>query len=245
MSTGRHYSYDWFSGDGSGLIGNQTWTVRDLNGDRKLDLVVLREGTGTYDDVFGTGSNRYWKVYLNTGTGFGTTSTTWMLPAGGYIDAGHNYSFASTSYTGSSLLGNQGWQVLDINGDAKADLVVLTEGTGTYNEPFGSGSTRYWKAYLNSATGLATRAAIGLGNLEVFPNPAQHVFTLRLPALAGERTVNLTLVNSLGQVVQTRSIELTADGTDIQVDVRMLAAGLYTMRVQAGAQAAAQQVVVD
>lgn len=96
-----------------------------------------------------------------------------------------------------------------------------------------------------SATGLATRAALGAGSLEVFPNPAQRAFSLRLPALGGERTARLTLLNSLGQAVHTRSLELHPGGTEAQVDVSTLAAGLYTVRVQAGSQTAAQQVVVE
>lgn len=246
VSTGRQYSFNWFSGEGSGLIGNQTWAVRDLDGDRKPDLVVLREGTGTYDDVFGTGSTRYWKVYLNTGTGYATTTTTWSLPAGGYLTTAHNYSFASlaaASYSG--IAGSQTWAVLDINGDAKSDLVVLTERNSAYDEPFGTGTGRYWKAYLNSATGLATRPALGGGSVELFPNPAAHTFTLRLPALGTERTARLTLLNTLGQTVQTRDVALRPGGTDAQVDVSALAAGLYTVRVQAGGQTAAQQVVVE
>lgn len=96
-----------------------------------------------------------------------------------------------------------------------------------------------------SATGLATRAALGAGSLEVFPNPAQRAFTLRLPALAGERTAQLTLLNSLGQQVLSRSLGLNPAGTQAEVDVSALAAGLYTLRIAAGGHTAAQQVVVE
>ena len=94
-------------------------------------------------------------------------------------------------------------------------------------------------------TTTAARAALGAGSVEVFPNPAQHAFTLRLPALAAERTAQFTLLNSLGQSVQTRSLGLAAAGTQTQVDVSSLAAGLYTLRVQAGSQVASQQVAVQ
>ena len=123
--------------------------------------------------------------------------------------------------------------------------MVLTERNSAYDEPFGTGAGRYWKAYLNSATGLATRTALGGSSVELFPNPAARAFTLRLPALGTERTARLTLLNSLGQAVQTRDVALRPSGTDAQVDVSALAAGLYTVRVQAGDQTAAQQVVVE
>lgn len=96
-----------------------------------------------------------------------------------------------------------------------------------------------------SATGLATRTALGGGTVELFPNPAARAFTLRLPALGTERTAQLTLLNNLGQAVHTRELALRPGGTDAQVDVSALAAGLYTVRVQAGDQTAAQQVVVE
>lgn len=94
-------------------------------------------------------------------------------------------------------------------------------------------------------TTTAARPALGAGSVEVFPNPAQRAFTLRLPAMAAERTAQLTLLNSLGQSVQTRSLDLAAAGAQTQVDVSGLAPGLYTLRVQAGSQMASQQVAVQ
>lgn len=96
-----------------------------------------------------------------------------------------------------------------------------------------------------SGTGLATRAALGLGSLEVFPNPAHQRVTLRLPALTGEPTARLTLLNSLGQVVQSRALNLQTAGTEAHLDVQALRAGLYTVRVVAGSHTAARQVVVE
>ena len=96
-----------------------------------------------------------------------------------------------------------------------------------------------------SATGLATQAVIGAGALEVFPNPASRQFTLQLPALSGERSAEVTLLNSLGQAVQTRTIQLSPTGTNAQIELGALPAGLYTVRVQAGNQVASRQVVVQ
>ncbi len=94
-------------------------------------------------------------------------------------------------------------------------------------------------------TNLAARTALGTGSLEVFPNPAQRAFTLRLPALAAERTAQVTLFNSLGQQVQARLLELVPAGTQTQIDISTLSSGLYTLRVQAGSHTAAQQVAVE
>ena len=91
----------------------------------------------------------------------------------------------------------------------------------------------------------ATRSALGAGSLAVFPNPAQGAFTLRLPALGAERQAQVCLFNSLGQQLQAQVLELSPAGTQAQVDVSNLAAGLYTVRVQAGSQVATQQVAVN
>jgi hypothetical protein len=96
-----------------------------------------------------------------------------------------------------------------------------------------------------SATGLATTTALGAGILEVFPNPAAHTFTLQLPALGSERTATMTLLNGLGQVVHTRSIALNPTGTQSQVALPALPAGLYRVRVQAGHQVASRPLIVE
>jgi len=145
----------------SRTVGSQSWSVLDMNGDTRPDLVVLTEGNGTFNEPFGTGAtDRYWKVYLNTGAGYATTATNWTLPTGGYIAAGtgHLFSFNALAYASTAYTGNQSWSVLDMNGDARPDLVVLTEGTGIYNDVFGMGTTRYWKVYLNTGTGFSTTA---------------------------------------------------------------------------------------
>ncbi|MBO0359422.1 T9SS type A sorting domain-containing protein [Hymenobacter sp. BT186] len=92
---------------------------------------------------------------------------------------------------------------------------------------------------------LSNKDAIGAGTLSVFPNPAHQDFTLRLPAIAGQRTAQLTLINTLGQQVQSRTIQLSAAGTDTQMDVSNLAKGIYTLRVQTADQVATKQISVE
>ncbi|RTQ47225.1 T9SS type A sorting domain-containing protein [Hymenobacter gummosus] len=92
----------------------------------------------------------------------------------------------------------------------------------------------------------AKREELGAGLLNVFPNPAvDGKFTVSLPAIANERTAQVSLLNNLGQQVLTRSVQLNAAGTNAEVNVSSLAKGLYTLRVQAGSQMATKQVVVE
>lgn len=98
---------------------------------------------------------------------------------------------------------------------------------------------------LGPSTPTATRAALGNGGLVAFPNPASRAFTLSLPAVAGARTAAVALFNSLGQQVQARTLNLAPTGTQAQLDVSALAPGFYTVRVQAGGQAASLPIVLQ
>jgi hypothetical protein len=92
---------------------------------------------------------------------------------------------------------------------------------------------------------LSTRNAALEQAVSVFPNPAHQDFTLRLPAMAGQRTAQLTLINALGQQVQSRTVQLNAAGTDTQMNVSGLAKGIYTLRIQTAEQVATKQVSVE
>ena len=93
---------------------------------------------------------------------------------------------------------------------------------------------------------LASAAALGAGIFSVFPNPAHRAASLVLPAVPGAAQARLTLLNALGQAVRAVAIPLAATGeTRAALDLSGVAPGLYTLRVQAGAQAASQRLVVE
>lgn len=48
--------------------GSQSWSVNDLNGDHKIDLIVCAQLQGGNVTSFSPTSNQYWKIYLNTST---------------------------------------------------------------------------------------------------------------------------------------------------------------------------------
>ncbi|RZK13173.1 MAG: T9SS type A sorting domain-containing protein [Flavobacterium sp.] len=161
---GINYSFDKISQTTGAAydLGSQSWTVMDMNGDSKPDMVVYNENMAAGDAwVYGSGSNRYWKVYLNTGSGFSPTATNWTLPAGGHTDNGINYSFNKIAQTTGAAydLGSQSWTVMDMNGDSKLDLVVYNENMAAGDAlVYGSGSNRYWKVYLNTTSGFSSTA---------------------------------------------------------------------------------------
>ncbi|MDB5234727.1 MAG: Muc19 precursor [Hymenobacter sp.] len=125
-----------------------------------------------------------------------------------------------------------------------APLVVtgLTAGTRYYLAVSGfSGSDTQGAFTISTSTLLGTRNANDAA-LAVFPNPsATGQLTLRL-ATGFAATGTVELLNALGQTVKRQS--LTA-ASEQQVLTRGLAAGLYTLRVQAGTEVLTRKVVLQ
>ncbi|WP_197070468.1 T9SS type A sorting domain-containing protein [Hymenobacter sp. DG25B] len=81
--------------------------------------------------------------------------------------------------------------------------------------------------------------------MQLYPNPAHQRFSLLLPAVPGAKQVQATLLNMLGQAVCRKTALLPAAGTHFDFDVRDLRAGVYVLRLQAGAEVLVKRVVVE
>ncbi|MGI4869544.1 MAG: reprolysin-like metallopeptidase [Janthinobacterium lividum] len=95
------------------------------------------------------------------------------------------------------------------------------------------------------AAPLAVMPALEASQVSVAPNPARGSFTLGLPALPGQRTVQAALYNVLSQAVAQRTIALTATGATTDFDVSQLAPGVYLLRLTAGDMTLTRRVVVE
>jgi hypothetical protein len=121
---------------------NSNFTVLDFNGDNKPDLIDAEDNVSL--NVWTTGSQKYWKVYLNTGAGFTSTDLTWNI-----FDLGELYD--------DQIYGdNSNFSVLDFNGDGKPDLIDAEDNT-SLNVPM-LGSQRFWRVYINTGSGFAATA---------------------------------------------------------------------------------------
>jgi len=138
---------------------------------------------------------------------------------------------------------------------------VFCQGSGASNTPVGTvtvtglvPSQRYYVAvsgfnssdptgaFTIGATALLGTRATASTALAVFPNPsATGQLTLRLATGLGS-TGTVALVNALGQVVQQQPLTAAAEQL---VPTRGLAAGVYTLRVQAGAEVMTRKVVLQ
>jgi pectinesterase len=134
--------------------------------------------------------------------------------------------------------------------------VTLTSGqTLTVRLYFACGSTstpRYAmlkNVRFKGAASLITATTAGQllsGQLLLFPNPASASFRVQLPALARKAGVSAALINTLGQTVRTRQLSAAAgQPIDAEFDVRGLAAGVYTLRLNVDGTPVTRKVVVE
>lgn len=143
--------------------GSESWAITDMNGDGRPDLVVTASyNSGAYAQEFSPGSNSYWKVFTNNGSGFSSSSSNWNLPAGGRLEGGVTYGYNALGGTAASgqNSGSETWSVADMNGDGRPDLVVTASySSGAYAQEFSPGSNSYWKVYTNTGSSFNTSSS--------------------------------------------------------------------------------------
>ena len=93
------------------------------------------------------------------------------------------------------------------------------------------------------STVTATQNAALAATVSLYPNPAHQGFQLTVPT--GLRAASATLSNALGQVVQSRQLNLPAAGGTTDFNVRSLAPGIYTLVLKSGADLVVKRVVVE
>ncbi|MBF9141103.1 T9SS type A sorting domain-containing protein [Hymenobacter properus] len=124
-----------------------------------------------------------------------------------------------------------------------APVVVspLVVGQRYYVAVSGFGSSDTPGSFTIAATNvLAARAQTNSNALSVFPNPSNTgQLTLRLNGLGASQA---TLLNALGQTVRTQALSAAPEHT---LTTQGLAAGVYTLRVQAGTEVFTQKVVLE
>lgn len=136
-------SADGFDAATSAALG-RNWVTIDLDGDGRPDLVQTSALDG--NKVWGAGTpGTYWKLYKNSGSGFVKTPVSYPVPASGTADG-----FATIT----AADGNKQWTLVDIDGDARLDLVQTADpATG---DVWGLAPARrgakdeakpYWKVY--------------------------------------------------------------------------------------------------
>ncbi|WP_426058748.1 T9SS type A sorting domain-containing protein [Hymenobacter sp. B1770] len=192
-------------------------TASGLQG--RLDLYVNLSGAGskalTFDYINPSGTDKL-DIFVSTDGG----ATFGATPA---LTATTNATFTAKTVTlanvsATTVIRFQATSDFGDN-DIGIDNVQLRVVTATRNE--------------------ALAATVGLS-----PNPAHGSFKLEVPA--GRLTAaSASLLNSLGQVVQTRQLTLPASGGTAQFQVSHLAPGVYTLQLKTGSDLVVKRVVVE
>jgi hypothetical protein len=91
----------------------------------------------------------------------------------------------------------------------------------------------------------ASQPALASSQISIYPNPAQSHFTVQLPPVAGQKTAQLTLSNSLGQTISQRTLSLSPAGLSTEYATQALAPGVYVLNVRIGNSSTFQRVVVE
>ncbi|MBK6460148.1 MAG: VCBS repeat-containing protein [Myxococcales bacterium] len=130
-----------FASTGYNSVASSRWATLDLDGDGKPELVVPTEPGDAGAEVWGLGGAPFWKVYKNTGEGFGD-EVKWPVPAGGVPGSGFNHVVSGK------------WTTLDLDSDGRPDLVVPSDPADTSSRVWGFGDAPFWKIYRNTGAGF-------------------------------------------------------------------------------------------
>ena len=186
-------------------------TVIDMDGDGKPDFVdTENQSTESVYDVFMNGNQKYWKVYLNNGSGFAASATQWNIPI--------------TSDTSEHRLAYDYHTVIDMNGDRKPDFLdTENEATESIYDAFFNGNQKYWKVYLNNAPNLDnSRFEHKSNHIIVYPNPVKDTFKVE-----NAGTLSMMKIYDLkGALV--KDIPTNFDGG---IDISDLQKGIYLFKV--------------
>jgi|GEM_PF-2265976 len=92
---------------------------------------------------------------------------------------------------------------------------------------------------------LANRNANLAAQVQLFPNPAHGNFTLVLPAGLSRTSVQVSILNQLGQVINERTVAMTAAGAATQFNVSSMTPGIYSLRLTSGTTQVTKRLVVE
>lgn len=138
-------------------MGDDRWSVLDLNTDGRPDLVVTgeatpREGYYFWVQIFGFDAEPKWWVYLGGDGGFAADPTPWAMPLGGQHLAGFAAPSGEPGYSDDVSIGADRWRLVDVDGDHRQDLVIVgdaqpRDGYYFWVEVLGFDAEPRWQVY--------------------------------------------------------------------------------------------------
>ena len=159
------------------------------------------------------------------------------MPAGGTVPA-----VGAFTVPANALLGTVGLRVRSAS--AGTTPGVRPGGACDVLANNGVGETEDYILTIAVATG--TTAAALAAQVGLFPNPAHHAATLRVPGPLCRQPVEVVLYNPLGQEVLRRHLPAAPQtGHEVQLNVQRLPAALYMVRLGTGMGELSKRLVVE
>lgn len=109
---------------GAAAVANgPAWALLDLDGDGWSDLVVTGRAAAQVHVVPGFPDSPYWELHRGGPGGFVVPLAVWKVPVGGGVATGF-VGRAEGAFGLAEVAGDQLWELLDLDGDGRVELVV-------------------------------------------------------------------------------------------------------------------------
>lgn len=158
LPTGGRGGAGFWAGDGEPeAVGDDVWTLIDLDGDGARDLVVTaaayKSGDGWVTRTLGFPQAPFWEIHYGGADGGFSGPEAWLLPAGvglfgrGLVDVAGD----------APDLSDHAWTLRDVDGDGRPELIVTAIGgfDGAV-EPLGDEAEPHWDVYRNTGIGFTS-----------------------------------------------------------------------------------------
>jgi|GEM_PF-2488627 len=196
-------------------LATANYGLSDFNGDGEPDLIDMEDNASQV--VWLNGAQKYWKVYINTGSGFNPTPETWDIP--NVEDLPGDTDQLATANYGMS----------DFDGDGKPDLIDMEDNASQV--VWLNGAQKYWKVYLNTNPTVSIQDQhLQTEKLLLWPNPNQGVFKVDLSDL---QFPTVRIYNQLG--IRVHESKRVSNSESI-FDLGTYPAGIYYLRAVDGSQ---------
>lgn len=123
-----------------------TWSLLDLNGDGRLDLVHTEDPESKGHPFSSAGIGSHWRVYVGGPKGFAPSAVQWTLPS----DTFHAPTFQQGVYR---------WAMVELTGDQRLDL-VLTGDPKSQGSAYVDDAGAFWRVHRNTGKGFEANAQI-------------------------------------------------------------------------------------
>ncbi|MDP1800669.1 MAG: T9SS type A sorting domain-containing protein [Bacteroidota bacterium] len=127
---------------------------------------------------------------------------------------------------------------------------IVTPITVTNSNPFAqlTNNTTWYQfgklSYAFPTIGLSQASQSSLGNIEIYPNPASGEAVLAIN-LEDNSSVEVTVLNTIGQVVKTNKAQGQVGENTISIDLSGLSTGIYMVNIKVGNASSTKKLVVQ